>query len=113
MTLIAVLHTLLSFNPQELKKVCQECMNYYIVQQPKAMVGAGYQVPDFLWCVQWLSDSCSDIRIAARVTMNAIIRMLPSKDLNALYTRCCMRPRARGTAGAVLTDPGVVSQGAP
>eukprot|EP00667_Euglena_gracilis_P000523 EG_transcript_523 len=82
LTVAAVLHALLSFNTTELRPLVQDCMHHCLVQQPKRI--PGYQPPSFQWCIQWLGDSCADIRIGAQLTMNAIVRLLKPPELATL-----------------------------
>eukprot|EP00668_Euglena_longa_P001466 GGOE01001743.1.p1 GENE.GGOE01001743.1~~GGOE01001743.1.p1 ORF type:complete len:1365 (+),score=170.67 GGOE01001743.1:339-4097(+) len=84
LTVAAVLHALLSFNAAELRPLVQDCMHHCLVQQPKRI--PGYQPPSFQWCIQWLGDSCADIRIGAQLTMNAIVRLLKPPELATLCT---------------------------
>lgn len=88
---ISVLNTLASI--PEVKKVCQEIIQYYLHELPKDF--ERFEEPSFLWCAQFLKDSSStfaefrltfseEIQSAARSVMGAVLQRMSLEQKKSL-----------------------------
>jgi WD40 repeat protein len=82
---ISILNALSSI--AELKKICQEIVQYYLHELPKDF--EHYEDPSFLWCAQFLKDASKEIQTAARAVMGAVLQRMSVDMKKTLADKLC------------------------